>query len=83
MKLEIQTKTEKRNFLGLLIISNFILSSLMFLLLMVQFFYAPKYAAVTWTFLVLLSLVIAYFNLRYFRVQFKLKHLWQWLKQHQ
>lgn len=82
MKLDIQTKTEKTNFLGLLFFGNFMLSSALFLLLMIQFFYAPKYYAVTWTFMVLLSLVLAYFNLRYYRSQFKLKHLWQWLKQH-
>ncbi|NCP67506.1 hypothetical protein GW756_02390 [bacterium] len=83
MKLDIQTKTEKTNFLGLLLFMNFVLGGILFFLLMIQFFYAPKYYAVTWTFMLLISLVVSYFNLRYFRAQFKVKHLWQWLKKHQ
>jgi len=83
MKLDIQTKTEKNNFLSLLIISNFLLGFAQFSLLLVQFFYAPKYYALTWTFLLLSAVVIAYFNLRFFRSQYKLKHLWTWLKKHQ
>jgi hypothetical protein len=83
MKLELQTKTETTNYLSLLLLANFLLATLQFFLLMIQFFYSPQYTAVTWTFLVLLSVLIAYFNLRFFRSQYKLKHLWAWLKNHQ
>lgn len=82
MKLDIQTKTEKMNFLGLLLLGNFLLSGILFLLLMIQFFYTPKYYALTWTFMLLISLVLAYFNLRYYRAQFKFKPLWQWFIKH-
>jgi glucan phosphoethanolaminetransferase (alkaline phosphatase superfamily) len=83
MKIDFQTKTEKNNFLGLLLVANFVFATLLFILLLLQFFYAPKYYAITWTFMILLSLAIAYFNLRYFRSQYKLKPLWSWLKNHQ
>jgi len=83
MKLNLQTKTEKRNLLGLLLCFNFLGGSLQFLLLSIQFFYAPQYYAITWAFLVLISTLLAYFNLRYIRSNYQLKHLWQWLKNHQ
>ena len=83
MKINFQTKIEKNNFLGLLLLANFIFATLLFFLLMLQFFYAPEYYALTWAFMVLISLLSAYFNLRYFRSQYKLKNLWSWLKNHQ
>jgi hypothetical protein len=82
MKLDIQTQTEKQSFTGLLLAFNFAMGALQFTLLLVQFFYSPQYYAMTWAFLVLTSLAVAYFNLRFFRQQFKLKSIWRWLKQH-
>ena len=82
MKLDIQTQNEKQNFIGLLLFGNFIFAALQFSLLLIQFFFSPKAFALTWAFLLLLTLVIAYTNLRLFRTQYKLKQIWKWLKQH-
>jgi|GEM_PF-5319126 len=83
MKLNIQTKTEKTNFVGLLVIGNFLAATICFLLLLMQFIYFPQYFGITWTFVLALNIGVAYFNLRYFRTQYRVKHLWEWLKNHQ
>lgn len=83
MKLNIQTKTEKNNFIGLLIAGNFLGTTTCFVLLILQFWYFPEFFALTWAFTLAVIIAMAYFNLRYFRALYNFKMLWQWLKNHQ
>lgn len=82
MKLKLETKTEKQNLTGLLMAGNFIGSSICFLLLMIQFFYFPKYFGATWAFVLVIVMTLAWFNLKFFRSYFKWSTLWPWLKNH-
>jgi len=81
--MDIQTKNEKQNFIGLLLSANLLGLSVSLALLLWQWFTFPQNFGTTWTFLVLIAASLVYLNYRSFRNQFNAKTLWQWLKNHQ
>ena len=80
--MNLQTKTEKNNFLALLLFGNLTVGFISLGLLLVQFVFFPQYFGITWAFLVVSLSGLTYFNLRFFKTQHKISTLWQWLKNH-